>query len=134
MLTDYAMRVTMDWSIGGFLGGLKTSLITWGQALVIIVGLVMVVAGVIQVAKGLMSGGRAQTNWVVALALLFVGGMLAFSGGWAILKDIGTGAKSTLDTLGGGGEKTTTPSTSILIDAGSLSNSFNVGNYHVSFR
>lgn len=92
-----------DWSISGLLSGTGTSLETWGKAIVAIVGVVMVIFGVVQIAKGMMSGGRGQVNWVMSIGLILLGGMLAFAGGWSILENIGTGGYSTLDKLGRGG-------------------------------
>ncbi len=92
-----------SWSITGFLTNLNSSLFKWGQILVVIIGIVMVIVGVFNIAKGLMSGGRAQTNWVINLLLFFLGGALAFTGGWSLVQDIAHGGYSTLQELGDGG-------------------------------
>ena len=96
------MTQLMDWSVTGFLTNLNSSLFAWGKILVIIIGVIMVIAGVIQIAKGLMSGGRGQTNWVLTIALFFVGGALAFSGGWGLVQCISDGGAKTLNDLGSG--------------------------------
>lgn len=90
----------MDWSINNFLNNLNNSLFGWGTIIVVIIGVVMVIVGIFLIAKGLMSQGRGQTNWFLAIVLLVLGGALAFGGGWDVLKNFGTGSKNTLDDLG----------------------------------
>lgn len=90
----------MDWSINNFLNNLNNSLFNWGKVLVVIIGVVMVVVGVFNIAKGLMSGGRGQVNWVLNIALFFIGGGLAFGGGWGLVENISKGGAQTLNDLG----------------------------------
>lgn len=90
-------------SIGNFLNGLNASLFNWGQVIVVIIGVVMVIVGVFNIAKGLMSGGRAQTNWVMNLVLFFVGGAIAFGGGWGLVKDVSAGGSDTIYEMANGG-------------------------------
>lgn len=89
-----------SWSVTNFLNNLNTQLFDWGKVLVVIIGVVMVIVAVFKIGKGLMSGGRAQTNWVLNLLLFFVGGALAFSGGWSLVQKISDGGTSTLNDLG----------------------------------
>lgn len=91
-----------NWSITGFLSNLNGSLEVWGQLIVVAVGLVMLIVAVFKIAKGLMSGGRGQVNWVLNVLLFFIGGALCFGGGWGLLKDISSGGASTLEQLGTG--------------------------------
>lgn len=93
-------------SIGNFLKGLNTSLFTWGKIIVVIIGVVMVIVGVFNIAKGLMSGGRGQVNWVLNLVLFFLGGAIAFGGGWGLVKDVSEGGSDTLYQMANGGEVT----------------------------
>lgn len=108
------MAQLMDWSVNGFLNNLNSSLFSWGKIIVVIIGVVMVIVGVFNIAKGLMSGGRGQTNWVLNLALFFIGGALAFSGGWGLVEGIAAGGAKTLNDLGTG------TTTSIILNAKSL--------------
>ena len=94
----------MDWSVDGFLKGLNKSLFAWGAIIVVIIGVIMVIVGVFNIAKGLMSGGRSQTNWVLNIALFFLGGALAFGGGWKLVGDVSKGGAKTLEDLGKAGE------------------------------
>ena len=96
------MNMVMDWSIDSLLNSVQSKIGTWGQILVVIIGLVMVIAGVFKIAKGLMSHGQGQVNWVLNIALILIGGVLAFGSGWAILEQMGTGTETTLNELGQG--------------------------------
>ncbi len=91
-----------NWSINNLLNNVKNALANWGAVIVTIVGLVMVIVAVVQLAKGLIQGQRGQTNWVMVIILFFVGGALAFSGGWSIVQKISDGGSATLNELGGG--------------------------------
>lgn len=95
---DYFM--TTGWSINNFLTNLNKNLSAWGQLFVVVVGLVMVIVAIVKIAKGLMSGGRAQTNWVLNIVLFFVGGALAFGAGWGLVQNISKGGSDTLNDLG----------------------------------
>ena len=88
------------WSVGNFLNNLNRSLFSWGAVIVVIIGVVMVVVGVFNIAKGLMSGGKSQTNWVLNIVLFFLGGALAFSGGWGLVQRVSKGGSDTLNDLG----------------------------------
>lgn len=94
-------QLFMDWSINNFLNNLNKSLFGWGKVIVVIIGVVMVIVGIFLIAKGLMSQGRGQVNWFLAITLLILGGALAFANGWSVLEDFGSGSKKTLDDLGG---------------------------------
>lgn len=92
-----------SFSVGNFLNGLNNSLFNWGKVIVVIIGVVMVIVGVFNIAKGLMSGGRAQTNWVLNLVLFFVGGAIAFGGGWGLVQDVSAGGSDTIYEMANGG-------------------------------
>ena len=120
---------TTGWSINKFLSNLNNSLFSWGKIIVTIVGVIMVLAGIFQIAKGLMSGGRSQTNWVLAIALFFLGGALAFTNGFAIVQSLGKGGAQTLNDLGGN-----VTATSIVIDAGAISDSFSINGVNITME
>ena len=67
-----------------------------GKILIVLFGLVMVIGGVFQIAKGMLGGQRAQVNWVMAIGLILVGGALAFSGGFTLLKNFSNQTNATL--------------------------------------
>lgn len=97
------LNLLMEWDLNSLLQNLNTSMNTWGSLIVTIIGLVMVIVGVYKIAKGLMSHGQGQVNWVLNIALIVIGGMLAWSSGWSLVKDFAGGAKDTIEELGGGG-------------------------------
>lgn len=115
-------------SIGNFLNGLNTTLFSWGKVLVVIIGVVMVIVGIFNIAKGLMSGGRGQVNWVLNLLLFFVGGAIAFTGGWGLIEDVAGGGANTLTDIANGNTVT------IIVDAESASDTIAIGDYVVSFE
>ena len=88
------------WSINNFLTNLNKNLNLWGGLLIVVVGLVMVIVAVVKIAKGLMSSGRGQTNWVLNIVLFFIGGALAFGGVWGLVQGISQGGSDTLHDLG----------------------------------
>lgn len=92
-----------NWSVTAFLNGLNNSLRLWGTFIVAIIGVVMVIVAVFNIGKGLMSGGRSQTNWVMNIILFFLGGALAFGTGWSLVADIAKGGEQTLTDLGTAG-------------------------------
>lgn len=97
-----------NWSITAFLENLSDQLVEWGGLVMLLLGVVMVIVAVYQIATGLMSHGKKQTNWFVAGGLLLLGGALVAGGGagtWTWVTDIAAGGKNTIDDLGaqGGG-------------------------------
>ena len=110
------------WSINGFLANLRDSLFSWGKIIVVIIGVTMVIVGVFNIAKGLMSGGRGQTNWVLNLALFFIGGAIAFTGGWGLVQAVADGGAKTLNDLGTG-----QIAESIVIDGDVVPNTIDLG-------
>lgn len=102
-LADFTTPFLMNgWNLNTFLTTLNSSLNNWGSLFVTCVGVVMVIVAVVKIAKGLMSHGQGQVNWVLNIALLLIGGMLAWSGGWSLISDMSAGANDTLNELGGG--------------------------------
>ena len=67
-------------SIGSFLNSMQKSLGNYGSIIVSIIGIAMVIVGIYQVAKNLISHGKGQTSWVTAIALIIIGGGIALTG------------------------------------------------------
>lgn len=99
---------TMAWDITNFLTNSKSTLDKWFGLTVVIVGLIVLFVGVWMIASGLMSHGKKQTNWIIAILCLVIGGAMATTGGWDLVKTIGDGGKTTITELGTGGKTTTT--------------------------
>lgn len=91
-----------SWSISKFLGAMQNSLTYYVKIIVLAIGVVMVGAGIFQVAKNLISHGKSQTNWVVTFALIIIGGTLMLTGGWTVIGNIAQGSKTSLDNMGKG--------------------------------
>lgn len=94
------VRPFLSWDLTNFLENSKEQLEKWGGSIILIVGVVMIIAAVWQIASGLMSHGKKQTNWAIALLLLIVGGAF-IAGGWSFVSNIAEGGKRTLEDLGG---------------------------------
>lgn len=97
---------TLAWDLGTALENAVTTLQKWGKWIVILIGVVMILIGAYQIAKGFISHGKQQTNWVVAILLLIVGGAFMV-GGFTWLAGIAQGGKKTIEDLGGGDPGTT---------------------------
>lgn len=91
------------WELLKFLQGAGNYTQLIMPAIGLIVGSVCLVWGLIIVAKGLMSSSGQPTPWMKAIALIFIGGLLAFSQGFDLYTNIGKGMKTTVDNMGNGG-------------------------------
>lgn len=91
--------VPMAWDLGSFLQHATETLKQWGGYLIILIGVVMVVFSVYQIAKGLISHGKTQTNWAVAIILLVLGGAFMV-GGFQFVANIASGGRKTIEDLG----------------------------------
>lgn len=108
MLSLFANPMTFD--ITAFGTNLYKMLREWGNILVIIIGVVMMIVAVWQIAKGLIQHGKAQVSWAVAIALLIIGGALASfgatsladpdNGAWGWIEKIASGGRTTIEDLG----------------------------------
>lgn len=88
------------WDLGSFLQNATTTLKEWGGYLIILIGVVMVIASVYQIAKGLITHGKGQpTNWAIAIVLLILGGAFMV-GGFSFVSNIASGGKQTIEDLG----------------------------------
>ena len=70
--------------------------------LMMLIGIILIIVSIVQIAKGLAGGGRGQVNWVSSIACLLVGGALLF-GGWQLVAAVASSGADTLSELGGGG-------------------------------
>ena len=67
---------------------------------VAVIGIILIVVALVQIAKGLASGGKGQVNWVMSIGCLLVGGLLLF-GGWNLLSKVSLVGRDTVETLAG---------------------------------
>ena len=89
-------------SFSGFFNNARLSLQTIGQAFIMLLGLVMIVVAGWQIAKGLISPQKAQTNWFMVIALLIVGGIFVATTGLNFLQSVGENAGQAIQGLGNG--------------------------------
>ena len=102
-LTGIVANLPGSWDLGSFLQNATNTLKTWGSYVIILIGVVMIIASVYQIAKGLMSQGKGQPpNWAVTIILLILGGAFMV-GGFSFVSNIASGGKTTIDQLGNGG-------------------------------
>ena len=93
------LSMPMAWDLGSFLQNATSTLKTWGGYLIILIGVVMVVWSVVMIARGLISHGKTQVSWPVAIILLILGGAF-MAGGFSFVANIASGGKKTIEDLG----------------------------------
>jgi hypothetical protein len=96
--------VLMENKFTAMLAGIIRFLQDIGGYVVIIAGIILMIVGVVQIVKGLAGGGKGQTNWVMSIGALVVGGALAF-GGWSLVANLAEsagGAVQGIDDYGSG--------------------------------
>ena len=95
------LSMPMAWDLGSFLQNATSTLRTWGGYLIVLIGVVMVVWSVVMIARGLISHGKTQVSWPVAIILLILGGAFMV-GGFSFVEHIASGGKQTIEDLGNG--------------------------------
>lgn len=90
------------WHLGSFLDSAQKTLANYGSVLTSLIGVAMVIVGIYQLAKGLISHGKGQHSWVVTIALILVGGALAITGGWKMVGNFASGGRNTLSDMAKG--------------------------------
>ena len=94
------MLLAKGWNIIKFLSSIKEQMGSAATWIVAIIGMIMFIVGIWLIAKGLMSQGRGQTNWVLAIVLLVLGALLGFGAGMALLTDFSNDTASVVNDLG----------------------------------
>lgn len=93
--------MTASWNLTDFLNNLSSSLEGWLGTAMVIVGLVMLGAGIYKGAKKLISQqGGQQISWITVIALIAIGAVLTVLG-VSGLTDLGLGVTETIGDLGG---------------------------------
>lgn len=96
------IMLATNWELNTFLNKLGKTMQVWGQLIMIILGVAMLIAAAFFIAKGLMSQGRGQTNWALVILLFVIGGVFLAGGlgGWNTFVDISNGMNNTVQGLG----------------------------------
>ena len=94
------MSLEMGWNIIKFLQTVKNTIGDAAMWIVAIIGAIMFIVGIWLIAKGLMSQGRGQTNWVLAIVLLVLGALLGFGAGFGLLTDFANNTADVVNDLG----------------------------------
>lgn len=117
LATALSCLATTAWNLGDALSAIQETIGNYAKVIVGIVGIVMVIVGVYQIAKNLISHGRGQTNWIVTFALIIIGGALMLSSSWDMIRSIATGGKNTINDLGqGNADDSTFQEPTLLLD------------------
>lgn len=93
---------TSGWDLTTFLTNSTLTVEGWIGLASMLVGTVMLGVSIWQIATGLMSHGKKQTNWPITIILALVGGVLSVSTGWDFFQTITAGGKVTIEELGAG--------------------------------
>lgn len=100
---EFVAGAAGSWDVGSFLTNSSSTLTTWFNAGLLVLGLIAVAWATWQIVSGLMSHGKKQVNWGVSIILLLVGGVLASATGFDFMQGIASGGKKTIEDLGTGG-------------------------------
>ena len=92
---------TAAWDLVSFLQNAGEYAKIAGGAALITMGIVAVIWGGILLLKKLMAGAQNQDSWIKVIMLLIIGGAIGV-GGFALIFNIGSGGKKTIEDLGGG--------------------------------
>ena len=122
---SFLNNALMSFDILSFLSNATEFIKKIGGYVVILAGFVMIIIAVVQIAKGLASGGKGQVNWVMSIGCLLVGGALAF-GGWNLVTALANGGQQTIADMGNG-----TGADAAQQQAGSLAITVNGAEYSV---
>lgn len=91
-----------QWDLVSFFNNARDYAGYAGGGLIALLGTIMVIWGVVQLARKLLGGQNAQQiGWFSVIMLLLIGGALTV-GGFVWVFSIAEGGKTTIDDLGGG--------------------------------
>lgn len=92
-------NILLDWDIGSFLQNAKDRLVEWGGYLIALIGVVLIIVAIYQIAKKFIAPNSAPGGWAAPIIMLLIGGAL-FAGGWTLVSNIAKGGKKTIEDLG----------------------------------
>ena len=77
----------------------------------IILGIVALVWGFVTILKGLMSSGQREVPWMKGIALILLGGVVAFGTWNTLYSAVGKGMNTTITNMGNGNAGQANPET-----------------------
>lgn len=98
-----AVLPTAAWDLKSFMTNAKTYIEAVGGGLLMLLGAVGLIWGGVLLIKKLMGNPQTsqQTSWATIALLILVGGAL-LTGGFNLVKTVGSGGQRTVTELGGG--------------------------------
>lgn len=88
--------------IGQWLQNAGQSLSKWGSYGIMFVGVILIIVAAVKIAMGFISHGKGQTNWLICIGMLLVGGFFVGSG-YSGLKKLADVGAATIGNMGNGG-------------------------------
>ncbi len=104
MVTKIGMTVVLasgSINLGKFFDNSKSAIKSWGGSFIGLIGAFMLVAAAVLICKAFIQHGRGQTNWLMLLGMIIVGGCF-FVGGFDIMDSLANVGKQTLNDLATG--------------------------------
>ena len=107
LILDPTMMSFMAFDIGNLLTNSATTLKSWGNGLIIVLGVIMMVWAAVKLGQALLS--KQQANWAIIIIAFLVGGAFVAAGAGAFndgefFHKLSTGANQTITDLGEGNE------------------------------
>lgn len=92
--------ILMAWDFGSFLTNSAKTLRQWANLGFIVIGIICLVVGVVMLVKNLMMHGKGQSNWIVTIGLMLLGGVLVGTSAYSFVEDIARSSRDTINDLG----------------------------------
>ena len=95
--------VTLGFDIGCFFQTLGDKSKEWARWFIVFLGVVLIVWGIVNIVKAFISQGRGQTNWLMTIAMILVGGFLCAIQGFDEILDFTNIGAETIKQMGESG-------------------------------
>lgn len=95
---------TGAWDVGSFLENAKSTVQGWGGGVLMLLGVIALIVGAVFLVKKLLANPQTagqQHGWATIALLIIVGGALG-TGGFQLVKTVGSGGEKTIKDLGDG--------------------------------
>ena len=93
---------TTTFDLGTFFSNCKLAIEKWGGSFIGMVGAFMLLVAAILIAKAFLEHGRGQTNWMMLIIMVCIGGAF-FVGGFDLMKNLASIGQGTIEVLSGDG-------------------------------